>query len=267
MSLDQKELQYLFISTGDKFGYYTLRGMYKCRVVTDGVAHIILKEEFFKNLSTDKAKAESLAQEYADYYETRFVGNAEFELNEIKRAAASMKQEERAREERARAEIDARIEAEYTRSVNQGVFIAGKYIGKTAAEVCAIDKNYLFWVADQMPEGSTEKTQFNVNCTLAQNYIKENNLQASDFVGVVGDSVELELVLSGSNWISGQFPTLKFNAQDSNGNMVCFFSVAKGFQALKPCDTFKVKALVREHYTNRSGVKSTTLNKPKLQKV
>lgn len=257
------ELKNVFISTGEKFGFYTLRGTYLVKICWKGETRIIQKDYFFRNLSTDKAKAETLAQEYAEHYGVPFVGNADFTLEEIQRRKSEEVQEQKERVERLVREAEERAKEEYARVVQEGVFVTGKYLGMTPSEVDVVNRKYLFWAAEQFIEG-LHANKFNVNCALAKKYIEENNIQPSDFVGVEGEQIELTLTLREAYWTRGQFPSIQFLCFDENGNDVCFFSTAKGFKALKNGEKFSIRGLVKQHYTNWKGEKSTTINKPKM---
>lgn len=257
------ELQSLFISTGEKFGFYTLRGIFLVAIHIQGERRVITRDYFFRNLSTDKAKAETLAQEYAEQYGVPFTGNAEFALDEIKRRKAEEVREQAERVARLVREAEEQAKEEYTRVVQEGVFVCGKYTGKTAAQVDKFDRKYLFWAAEQFIEG-LHANKFNVNCALAKKYIEENNIEKGGFVGVVGEQIELNLTLVNSFWTRGQFPSIQFLCFDENGNDVCFFSTAKGFKALNNGEKFSIRGLVKQHYTNWKGEKSTTINKPKM---
>ena len=262
MNGDMK-LQSLFISTGEKFGFYTLRGIFLVAINIEGERRFITRDYFFRNLSTDQAKAETLAQEYAEQYGVPFTGNAEFALDEIKRRKAEEVREQAERVARLVREAEEQAKEEYTRVVQEGVFVCGKYTGKTAAQVDKFDRKYLFWAAEQFIEG-VHANKFNVNCALAKKYLEENNIQPSDFVGVEGEQIELTLTLREAYWTRGQFPSIQFLCFDENGNDVCFFSTAKAFKALKNGEKFSIRGLVKQHYTNWKGEKSTTINKPKM---
>ena len=256
------ELQYCFISTGEKIGFYTLRGMCNVKVIVGGKVFVVAKDYFFRNLSTDKAKAETLAEEFASYYGVPLRGNAEFELEEIKRQKAEEAQNRREQIEREVARREQEYREEYARISSEGVFVVGKYTGMTPEAVSKTDLGYLFWAAQQHSENAFSK--FNINCEVAKRYIEENNVQRGGFVGEIGEEVQVELTYCSSRWTTGQFPTLMHKCVTDNQEVVTFFSVAKKFKELKAGDKFLVKGLVKDHYTSYNGDKSTTINKPKI---
>lgn len=257
---------YTFISTGDKFGFYTFRVMCKVKVYVDGESRMINKDYYVKNLSTNKAQAEQMAEEMSVGYGLPFRGNAEFELEEIKRRNSELVREQREAQERAIAQREQEIQEEYIRTVQEGVIICGKYTGMTAKELHSLDLGYLFWLADQYSADGNSFHRLAVSAKIAHDYITQNNIQKPGYVGVEGEQATMSLKLTRSQWTHGQFPTIMFICTTEAGENVVFFSTAKKFQELEVGQNFTVTALIKEHRENWSGNKETLLNRPKIAK-
>lgn len=251
---------YLFISTGDKCGFYTLREM--VRVVTRDGSY--LTDRFIKTLSTDSAKADTLASEFSEYLGLPLNGNASFDLEEIKRRKSEEVERERQERERQEREVMAKREEEFQRIVGEACFVNGKYCGQTATEVAEKDIGYIQWLADQWSENLC-RSKMTANVFIAHEWILENPIADSEFVGEEGQQITLELKFEKSYWADGRFPTLRHVCY-SGTNVVMFCSTAKGFKELNPGDRFTVNALVEKHYTKWDGKRMTILKKPKIAK-
>lgn len=260
--MDNREALYTFISTGDKFGFYTLRVMEKVRVYFGGESRVILKDFYITNLSTDSKTAEEKAQRISEEIGIPFKGDADFDLEEIKRRQSEVVRQQKEAIERAIAERQQQIEQEFTASVNENVFIAGKYIGQTPSEVYAKEANYLFWLANEYEEGVKSKLQ--VNAKIAKKFIEENDIQKPGYIGEEGEEVTVSLTLKHSQWTNSRFPSIMFICLTEKGEEVMFFTVAKKFQALENGNTFTIKGTVKEQRESYSGNKQTIINKPKM---
>lgn len=258
-----------FVSTGDKTAMFTLRIMYRVETThPSGVGRMVMNEDcYIKNLSTDKDRANEAAAEICQFYKIPLKGSADFDLNEIKRNKSEAIQAEREAQERFVAEQQRLIEEAQTKffneSMEQGVFLVGKYIGKTAKETYEIDPQYIQWVAERYVENDNSK--FQVNAKLAKTFIEENNITFGGFVGEVGETVTVDLTLKSGYVTQGRFTTIIWTALTEDGKVIKFFSTAAGFKALKDGDKFKVTGTVKEH-SNYMGKESTLLHRPKLVK-
>lgn len=257
-----REALYTFISTGDKVGFYTLRVMENVGVYIDGQLRVIKKDFYIQNLSTDKQVAVEKAEQISAELELPFYGNADFDLEEIRRRSAEETKAQKEAQERAVREREEKIQQEFISAVGESVFVTGKYIGQTANEVSKIDVTYLFWLASAYEEGSRSK--FQINASIAKKYIEENNIQRPGYVGEIGNEVSVSLKLKRSQWINSQFPSIMFIASTATGEEVMFFSVAKKFQALNEEDEFTIKGMVKDHRESYGGNKQTIINKPKM---
>lgn len=248
-----------FISTGNLAGFYTLRVLVNDY---DGQGRACIKDEYVKNLSTDKEKALIEAQAFAEENGFILMNDANFDLIEIKR----MKHEDAQRklnEERERAEKQKTEKREYLQKIMaELVFINGRYSGKYVYDVFAIDPGYVYYLNglwhDQLSNNSEH-----INIHLAHKWITENNIK-SEFIGKAGEIEEFELVYNSRFTVEGRFVSVRHTCSSGN-NLVMFNSVAKGFMNLEPGDRFKVKGNVA-HLENLKGNNVTYLNKPKIIK-
>lgn len=261
--IDQQAL-YTFISTGDKTAMYTLRIMFRCTVVIEGVRGTEMRDEYIQNLSNDKETAEQKARYMSEKLELPFKGNADFDLNEIRRSRegeAAARREAFEREARERAEA---WEAQKVEDINAGVMLMGKHIGKTAAEVAETDKAYLFWLAGEIEASG----KLGICAQIAAKYIAETNLQLPGYVGVVGEAIELvDLTLKRAFWTQGQYPTLMHVCEAVTGEEIVFFSTAAGFKAIEIGGKFSITGTVKDQREGWGGTKQTIINKPKLPKA
>lgn len=251
------EQKYLFIGTGEKFGFYTLRVM---TLDFDASGNRVLRDYYIKNLSTDSSTAVSEARKFAEHYGVPFRGDAGFDLEEIRRSTHEQAKAKREETERQQAEEKAAYEREVNEGVLAGFILIGKYKGKTAEEISKTDIPYLFWLAGEI-EASFPKMR--ISASIAKKFLKENNIQKPSFIGEVGETITLELTLKSAFWTTGRFPTIAWKCVTDEGNAVTFFSVAAKFKELDENDRFTVKGIVKEHYTDWNGNKSTTLTKTK----
>lgn len=257
-----REALYTFISTGDKVGFYTLRVMENVGVYIEGQLRVIKKDFYIQNLSTDKQVAVEKAEKISEEMGLPFYGNAEFDLEEIRRRSAEETKAQKEAQERAIREQEEKIKQEFIAAVGDSVFLTGKYTGRTASDVANVDVGYLFWLASAFEEGSHSK--FQINAYIAKKFIEENNIKQPGYIGEVGGEITTTLTLKYSKWTNGQFPTIMFVANTSFGEEVMFFSVAKKFQALENGNTFSIKGMVKEQRESFSGNKQTIINKPKM---
>jgi hypothetical protein len=248
-----------FISTGKLSGFYTLKVLVNDY---DGMGRACIKEEFVKNLSTDKQKAMIEAQDYAEKYDLILMNNPDFDLNEIKR----MKHEEierKIKEEKDRVEREKIEKREHLEKImRDSVFIHGRHSGKYIKDVFEIDPGYVYYLKSKWHEDLSNHSD-HINIHLANKWITENNIK-SEFVGKDGEIQELELTYNSRFTIEGRFVSVRHTCSIGN-NILMFNSVAKGFMNLEPGDRFKVKANV-SHVQNIHGNKVTYLNKPKMIK-
>lgn len=256
---------YTFISTGEKTALYTLRCMYEVPVVIQGVNRIILKDYHVQNLSNDKATAEEKAEYLSEQIGVPFKGNAEFDLNEIRRRKSEEVAAEREAVERAVRVAEEKAQAEYVRSMQEGVILCGKYTGMTPAEV--VDTDYLCWMASQVdseaPEG-LERSKWSISCQIAAKWLTEHPVKDSEWIGEVGDKVVLTLKLQKVIFIQGQWPIIMYKTA-AEGDVVVFYTVAAGFSDLIVGEEFVVSGTIKKH-DEYKGIKSTIIARPKLKK-
>jgi|SRR5579872_936162 len=259
--VDSKDL-YTFISTGDKVAMYTLRVMCLCRVQVGDSAFNEMRDYYIQNLSNDKATAEAKAAEMSGLMNLEFKGNADFELNEIRRIRDEMASEKREAAERAHQERIAEWAAERAEQIQAGVFIMGKHTGKTAAEVAVEDLGYLFWLAGEVEANG----KLGICAKIAANYIQLTGVELPGYIGEVDQPIEVTATLKRVFWTQSQYPTLMHIATTVQGNEIVFFSVAQGFKEIEIGQTFTITGTVKEQREGWGGTKQTVIGKPKLPK-
>lgn len=261
---------YTFISTGEKTMMYTLKEM--CSVVAYIDGHRVAYNDSFyiQNLSTDKEEANKKANDLSASMGLPFRANAEFDLNEIKRRKAGEAQAEKEARELIKREYQERIAKEFSDKVGEGFMVCGKYTGLTAQQIVDKgDKDYILYCASQAPKDGIQVHQgvWAINCQVAALWLSENPQRESQYVGIEGDTVELSLTLRYSRVCSGQYRTILFVCETEDGDLVKFFSTAKGFCALEDGDCFRVKATIKKHevdYYMTNDPKTTLLARPKI---
>lgn len=253
---------YVYISTGEKTAMYTLRVMCEDKLVIGGETSFTFNSYYCKNLSNNKELAEEKAEAYAEAMGIPFKGDANFELNEIKRQRDALAKEKREALERAYQEKIEKEAAERAERVVEGIILVGKYEGQTAEMVWKQDKGYIWWLASMT--GCQGK--LGISADIAAKFIADNKIEQPGYVGIIGEELETTLTLRRCSWTSGQYPTLMWLCEDEEGREVVFFSVAKAFKELDIGETFKVKGLVKDQRDGWNGNKQTILNKPKKVK-
>ena len=265
MSNFESEVQYVFISTGEKTGFYTLNVVVLEEQVVGSVRY---KEKpyYLKNLSTNKDVANAKAQAYADFIGVPFIGHANFDLEEIKRSSQAEREAKEAAERRTREEKIAAEELVYVEARTDRIFIKGKYTGKTAEEVAELDIGYLVYLFSTYNENEPNSLQ-KISAAIAYDYLTERVYTGGNYIGTVGETVELELTYGGRRWFetsygynSGNYVHTLF---DKNFNKVTLFSSAKAF-LVDTGTLLHVTGTVKSH-DNLYG-KATVIAKPKLVK-
>jgi len=262
---------YGFVSTGDKSAMYTMRIMYEVWSQWSGKPVKYLKDVYYINLSTNSSDANAKALLYCEELDIPLRGDASFDLNEIKRRKAEELAADREKAEAAQRQRDLEFEQQiveakkvFENTVLEGAFQTGKYLGRLVSDVAKVDIQYILWLAEQ-PITKGIHTKFDINIQIAKDYISNHEVRKPDYVGVIGEEIELELTLVSGYVTQGAFPSIIWTAQTDDGNIVKFFSVAKGFKTLKDGDRFKVKGTVKDHSEYRNQ-KNTLLNRPKIVK-
>lgn len=263
LSVYRVEQLYSFISTGDQVAMYTLRIMCRYHGMGASGPYSYNNPEFVKILSNDKAKAESLAVEISADYGVEFRGNADFELNEIRRQRDALKAEEIAEVARIQLSREKEAAEQYDRVMNEGIFISGKYAGQTAMQVADIDLQYVFWLADQ---ASNDKSIHNANAVIAFNYIHDNNVQKPAHVGSVGDVIEGVVTVLRKSPFEGMYGTSwVMTCRDSDNNIYSFFTTSRKLLDNEVGSEIKIKATIKEH-SEYGNFPQNMLRAPKIVK-
>lgn len=260
MALADTKSLYTFISTGDKTAMYTLRVMCLCTVTVGGENFKEMRDYYIQNLSTEKDKAEQKAGELSALLNLEFRGNADFDLSEIRRNRDSMAAEKREAAERAHNERLAAWDAERSEQLKAGMFLVGKYVGSTPADVAAIDLGYVLWIAKEVDASG----KLGISARIAAEWIEANNIQAPGYIGEVNATIEVTATLKRVFWTQGQFPTLMHIATADSGEEIVFFSVAKAFKEIEIGQRFCIRGMVKDQREGWGGSKQTVIGKPKL---
>lgn len=246
-----------FISTGSKIGFYTLRILVEDYNM---VGKLVIKEEFVKNLSTNKEKALKEAIQYALENDIDLIDSSDFDLNEIKR----MRNEEKERLIKEKQEEETRLkiqQEEYVANfIQESVFLNGKYSGETVSEVFKKDAGYVWYMKRQWHE-NLKNVHEHLNIIIAHNWIKQNNIADPDFIGNNGDIVELKLTLNSTYIPDGRFFTIRHYCS-SGKDIVQFNSTSKKFKELNPGDVFIIIGTVN-HHLDYEGNKINIIKNPK----
>lgn len=264
MSVYHIENLYTFISTGEKVAMYTLRVMnrYNCTNI-DGKHYSFIDSQFIRILSNDKAKAETLAVEFSENQGFEFRGNAEFELNEIRRKNSAAKAEELEEQNRIKIQYQKEEDEKFERVLNEGVLNCGKYHGKTIEEIIKIDMPYVFWLAKQLTE---DKTLFNANAKLAADYLENNEIYVSKHIGEIGDFFEGNVTVINKTEFQGNFGmTWVVSCLTENKDNITFYTTSKKLLNTDISETMKIKGMISRH-SEYNGIPQTTLKAPKIVK-
>lgn len=255
---------FAFIGTGDKIAMYTLRVMNEYTSTYQGETVTFIDSEYVRNLSTDKSKAETLASEFADHNNMEFRGNAEFELNEIRRT----RDEQSALVAEARAahlvQVQKDARDDYERKIQDGIFLSGKYKGMTPAEVFSIEPGYIFWFADQ---SGMNKSIYTIDADLASKFISECGIEKPGHIGNVGDQLTTEVRMGRVSWFPNQFGGMSavVTCYDSKNRMINFFTTAKKLTENEIGTKLTITGLISEH-GEYNDMPQTLLKKPKIVK-
>lgn len=266
-----EKILYGFISTGDKIAMYTLRLMYEVPVYQKDcegrgyLAGYTHKDYYVKNLSNDKAKAEAAAEDICKGYGVPFKGNAEFELNEIRRRRSEEVAAYREAAERATREFERRQAEEFERVIREGVILVGKYKGMTAAEIATVDLDYVIWMSTgDLLEGARDP--MTVSTRIAKAYLEANPPVIAGHIGVVGEALTAKVVVKSIRGFNGFYGTSwAFSCVAEGGERISFFTTSKKLLELEEGEEFVLEGVVSEH-GQYNGFPQTVVKKPKIAK-
>lgn len=255
---------FAFIGTGDKIAMYTLRVMNQYTSTYQGEQVTFVDSEYVRNLSTNKAKAETLASEFADHNNLEFRGNAEFELNEIRRNRDEQNAivAEARRLHLAKVEQDARDD--YERVLNDGVFLSGKYKGLTPGQVFEVEPGYVFWFAKQ---SDSNKSLYTIDADLAAKFIADYNPQKPGHFGNIGDEVVIEVRFAKVSYFPNRFggTSSVVTFYDSENRMITCFTTSKKLTDNEVGTKLKISGVISEH-GEYNDMPQTLIKKPKIVK-
>lgn len=261
---------YGFISTGELTAMYTLRIMASVVSVNSlGQRETFMDDYYIQNLSTDKQIADDKANSILAQMDIPFRPNADFDLNEIKRRKASEVAAEREAREQAQREY-LKLEADrFAAQTTAGFMVCGKYIDKTAQEIVDLgDIDYILFAArEHAVQVSTGP--WAVNCAVANEWLQNNPQKASEYVGVVGEKITLELTVRTVRVCHGAFYTVLYVCATEAGDLVKFFTTAKAFDDVEKGHKIKVQGAVKAHEIDcfiNGHPKVTMFNRPKMVK-
>ena len=261
----------VYIGTGELTGFYTLR---KVIYSTDPNGGWLFSDNYVKNLSTDPKKADELAAQYAARTGCLLTGYADFDLrahknNELlnNRVIAFIKEHQ--------------------------IINFGKYRGRTFSEIVESDPQYMQWLKSEEVNIRIKQPTFKLTMVAVQQLCEEGVLSipekvakpvveknTSEFVGTVGEKIEIELKIVFRKYVSTQFGgSTMLIMVDENGNVVKTFTNASWLdeevkdetgtyfrQNVIKGDKIKLVGTVAKHDIYNEE-KSTILKRPKLIEV
>jgi len=261
----------VYIGTGELTGFYTLR---KVIYSTDPNNGWMFSDRYIKNLSTDPKKADEMAEQYASRTGSLLTGYADFDLrahknNELlnNRVIAFIKEHQ--------------------------IINFGKYRGRTFSEIVEKDPQYMQWLKSEEVNIRIKQPTFKLTMVAVQQLCEEGVLsipekvakpvvekKTSEFVGTVGEKIEIELKVVLRKNVSTKFGgSTMLIMVDENGNVVKTFTNASwldeevkdetGFyfrQNVIKGGKIKIAGLVAKHDIYNEE-KSTILKRPKLIEV
>jgi hypothetical protein len=262
----------VYIGTGELTGFYTLR---KVVYSTDPNNGWMFSDNYIKNLSTDPKKADELAAQYAARTGCLLTGYADFDLrahtnNELlnNRVIAFIKEHQ--------------------------IINFGKYRGRTFSEIIESDPQYMQWLKSEEVNIRIKQPAFKLTTVAIQQLCEEGVLsipekvakpavekKTSEFVGTVGEKIEIELKIVFRKYVSSQFGgSTMLIMVDENGNVVKTFTNASWLdeevkddtgsyfrQNVIKGDKIKLVGTVSKHDDSYNNEKSTILKRPKLIEV
>ena len=253
MSVSSHVHRELYISSGLKNGFYTLR-------VRSRSGHYCA-DNYLRNLSTDPDKAERLAREYYDRVygkncqDVVLLGYADFDLTKWGTALQPWERQQI-------MEVDA------------GYWPFGKYKGTKISDA---PDGYLMYFAKQPTAESVVMTSLVERCRsiadergLSAKYEERQreiaaqklvDAEMSQHVGKVGERRGWQLTVRGKTRYEGHYGwTHIYIMADDAGNVVVG-KFSKALPEVESGDRVVLKATVKEH-GERDGVKQTIINRP-----
>ncbi len=263
---------YGYISTGLLTRMYTLRIVYKAEeYVGDGIYRPTVHAEYIRNLSTDYNTALEKAKGILAMMGVKFSDNGEFSLEEIRRRKSDEVQKEREEKELQdqilKAEKWKLFVNEVEEYIGEGKINGGKYNGMTVEEIADIDVGYIRWFLSAFKEAKSSAHFANWKMF---NKWADDNLTESEWVGNIGDVVELNLTFNRCVSFQSSFGYNQTGwvhyFEDENANLIKTTSTSKFIMSLQEGDKIKVTATVKRHDIDRLDSKVTLIVKPKLVK-
>lgn len=262
---------YVYLSSGDLNGYYTLRVVtYSVEYDQLGVAvGYTSHDRYVQNLSIEGGNAERKASEYAEKHGFENHAVADFDLCGFSRW-------------------------EFENTTNIGValelqrFIFGKHAGSTFKQVVESDLQYMQWILDEgrvyddkeYIKGS-RMSDFRCAAVAVYRLHKEGKLDIpapepiqwepevpSEYIGSIGDKVELEGVVQFVKSIESYYGwTTLFIIKVADRDIVKFFTSSSSFDDVQRDDRIKFKGTVDKHDDQYNGSRETFLKRPKCVEI
>jgi|DEB0MinimDraft_6_1074348.scaffolds.fasta_scaffold63663_2 hypothetical protein len=262
---------YVYLSSGDLNGYYTLR------VVTYSVEYDQLgvavgyqsHDRYVQNLSIEGGNAERKAAEYAEAHGFENHAVADFDLCGFSRW-------------------------EFENTTNIGValelqrFLFGKHAGCTFEQVIESDLQYMQWILDEgrvyddndYIKGS-RMSDFRCAAVAIYRLQQEGKLNIpapeaikwepevpSEYIGEIGDKVDLEGVVEFTKVIDTLYGfTELFVIKVADRDIVKFFTSSQTFGNVGRGDRIKFKGTVDKHDDQYNGARETFLKRPKCVEI
>lgn len=266
------DIQYFYISTGDKRGFYTLRGIEIIRTYVQNewgngmVSGSYPRDFYVQNLSTDYDTAVEKAKDMIG--DTPLKTEA-FALEEIKRRDAELVEAEK------RAIIQAAQE-EYDRIVGSGgLFIMpfGKWSGRPISE---IPLDYRVWFVNSLDGEADSKTRAiaavmnwdgSVTAELERRERRQKEIEErkanSQFVGEIGERQDFILKHVYSRSFGGYYGTVFIEIfTDMDGNTIKYMGGAS--LDVEPDGEYTITGTIKKH-EEYQGEKQTVIARPKVK--
>lgn len=258
---------YVYLSTGDLHGYYTLHVVtYQVEYDQLGVATgYTSHDRYVQNLSVEGGNAERKAAEFAKKHGYENYASADFDLCAF-----------------SRWEVENNINIGVALELRK--FLFGKHAGCTFVSVIEEDLQYMQWMLDQGrmfddDEYIKGSRMSDFRCAAVAIYrlheagelkieapapIEWTPEEPSEYIGEIGDKVELEGVVEFTKSIESYYGwTDLFIIKVDDRDIIKFFTSSKSFDDVQRGDRIKFKGTVDKHDDQYNGTRETFLKRPK----
>ena len=270
LSINYDKPFYGYISSGNLNRMFTLRIVYEAYDYVNGVCKVTTSSDYIRNLSTNYDNALEKAKGILSIMGIKFSENGEFDLDSIERKKSyDILPDENVEYKEVIQEINRlkQFADEVELYIGDGKIVGGKYNGMTVEEIANIDIGYIRWFQSTFKDA--KKSHHYANWKMFNQWADEN-LFESEWIGSVGDMIEVDLKYIRSSSYKSSFGHntvgwLHF-FEDNAGNLIKISSVAKFIMELESGEKLKIKATIKKHDIDWMDSKVTVLNRPKKVK-